>query len=220
MKMRWSVLPALLLGVMVTASRASADLLVNGGFESGLAGWTDASVHNIALFDPAACGTDTICQAIITARRAAAVSELWTTSSTNPYQGSNFASCSIGYCASLYQGVATTVGATYQASFALLGSLDVSLNGNLIFAANTQDWAFYTLDVVATSDFSTLEFSTPGFDMFNFRPNSGPSSGVDAVSFEVAAVPEPSTWAMLILGFAGIGVMAYRRRSKPVLMAA
>lgn len=26
------------------------------------------------------------------------------------------------------------------------------------------------------------------------------------------AVPEPSTWAMLILGFAGIGFMAYRRR--------
>ena|SRR6202012_1494622 len=27
-----------------------------------------------------------------------------------------------------------------------------------------------------------------------------------------AAVPEPSTWAMLILGFASIGFMAYRRR--------
>jgi PEP-CTERM motif len=34
------------------------------------------------------------------------------------------------------------------------------------------------------------------------------------------AVPEPSTWAMLILGFAGIGFMAYRRKSKPALMAA
>jgi PEP-CTERM motif len=28
------------------------------------------------------------------------------------------------------------------------------------------------------------------------------------------AVPEPSTWAMLLLGFSGIGVMAYRRKSK------
>jgi hypothetical protein len=35
----------------------------------------------------------------------------------------------------------------------------------------------------------------------------------------VAAVPEPGTWAMMILGFAGIGFMAYRRKSKPVLMA-
>jgi hypothetical protein len=27
-----------------------------------------------------------------------------------------------------------------------------------------------------------------------------------------SAVPEPSTWAMMILGFAGVGVMAYRRK--------
>jgi hypothetical protein len=30
---------------------------------------------------------------------------------------------------------------------------------------------------------------------------------------EVAAVPEPSTWAMMILGFLGVGAMAYRRKS-------
>jgi hypothetical protein len=29
----------------------------------------------------------------------------------------------------------------------------------------------------------------------------------------IAAVPEPSTWAMMILGFAGVGFMAYRRRN-------
>jgi len=34
------------------------------------------------------------------------------------------------------------------------------------------------------------------------------------------AVPEPSTWAMMILGFCGLGFMAYRRKSKPALMAA
>ncbi len=28
----------------------------------------------------------------------------------------------------------------------------------------------------------------------------------------VPAVPEPSTWAMMILGFAGVGFMAYRKR--------
>jgi PEP-CTERM motif len=27
-----------------------------------------------------------------------------------------------------------------------------------------------------------------------------------------SAVPEPSTWAMLLIGFAGVGFMAYRRR--------
>ena len=34
------------------------------------------------------------------------------------------------------------------------------------------------------------------------------------------AVPEPSTWAMMIIGFAGIGFMAYRRKSKLALMTA
>ena len=40
------------------------------------------------------------------------------------------------------------------------------------------------------------------------------------VSVIANAVPEPSTWAMMILGFAGVGLMAYRRKSKPVLSAA
>ena len=40
------------------------------------------------------------------------------------------------------------------------------------------------------------------------------------VSGVTAAVPEPSTWAMMILGFAGVGFMSYRRKAKPALMAA
>ena len=36
----------------------------------------------------------------------------------------------------------------------------------------------------------------------------------------VAAVPEPSTWAMMVLGFGVLSFMAYRRKSKPTLMAA
>jgi hypothetical protein len=52
-------------------------------------------------------------------------------------------------------------------------------------------------------------------------------AGVDLVVLDdfiygepVAAVAEPSTWAMMILGFIGVGFMAYRRKSKPALMAA
>jgi hypothetical protein len=35
------------------------------------------------------------------------------------------------------------------------------------------------------------------------------------VRFNVSAVPEPTTWAMMLIGFAGIGFLAYRRRVKP-----
>ena len=41
------------------------------------------------------------------------------------------------------------------------------------------------------------------------------------VSFDtVSAVPEPSTWAMMLLGFAAVGYVAYRRKSKPAPVAA
>jgi hypothetical protein len=34
------------------------------------------------------------------------------------------------------------------------------------------------------------------------------------------SVPEPSTWAMMILGFCGVGFMAYRKKSKPAFSLA
>jgi len=40
------------------------------------------------------------------------------------------------------------------------------------------------------------------------------------ISLGVPPVPEVATWAMMILGFAGVGFLAYRRNSKPALMAA
>jgi hypothetical protein len=47
------------------------------------------------------------------------------------------------------------------------------------------------------------------------------NANIEIATVAVAgAVPEPSTWAMMILGFAGVGFMAYRRKSKVALMAA
>jgi hypothetical protein len=59
-----------------------------------------------------------------------------------------------------------------------------------------------------------ISFDTPAaFESVVF------STGPTAFEFAVTGVPEPSTWAMMILGFAGIGFMAYRRKSKPALIA-
>ena len=45
------------------------------------------------------------------------------------------------------------------------------------------------------------------------------SIGLNSFEFDnvtsVAAVPEPATWAMMILGFLGVGLVAYRRKSRP-----
>jgi hypothetical protein len=49
-------------------------------------------------------------------------------------------------------------------------------------------------------------------------PGEASSGQVRSISISdqvlMAAVPEPSTWAMIVLGFAGIGFMTYRRKSK------
>jgi hypothetical protein len=70
----------------------------------------------------------------------------------------------------------------------------------------------------AGQTFDTISF-------FHFQANNPNGSVVRDISFEVAggisgAVPEASTWAMMILGFAGIGFMAHRRKLKPALMGA
>ena len=44
--------------------------------------------------------------------------------------------------------------------------------------------------------------------------NGAEVEGLDNVQLMTAAVPEPSTWAMMILGFAGVGFMTYRRRKQ------
>jgi hypothetical protein len=57
-------------------------------------------------------------------------------------------------------------------------------------------------------------------DPLSFNLDPGTSFTADAPGFLTAAVPEPSTWTMMILGFTGLGFMAYRRKLKPALMAA
>jgi hypothetical protein len=48
----------------------------------------------------------------------------------------------------------------------------------------------------------------------------GPADLVWSInSSVVGGVPEPSTWAMMILGFCGLGLMAYRRRGNALRLA-
>lgn len=51
------------------------------------------------------------------------------------------------------------------------------------------------------------------------RSNAGPGSTVgssrDHFSFNIAAVPEPATWSMMILGFGLVGYTARRQKARP-----
>jgi hypothetical protein len=74
---------------------------------------------------------------------------------------------------------------------------------------------------VITTQFLTTPASYSGalFDLYYVEGNGSPAVlKVDLRSPNLTTdVPEPSTWAMMILGFFGIGFMAYRRKSKPAL---
>lgn len=53
--------------------------------------------------------------------------------------------------------------------------------------------------------------SDPQYGSFSLYVGPGGSNGLTLVN--ITGTPEPSTWAMLLLGFAGISLMAYRRRT-------
>jgi choice-of-anchor C domain-containing protein len=73
-------------------------------------------------------------------------------------------------------------------------------------------WKVYSFDFTATGNTETLTFASTttafsGNDAYPFA--FGPA--LDNVS--VTPIPEPSTWAMMILGFLGVGFLAYRRKN-------
>jgi len=83
-----------------------------------------------------------------------------------------------------------------------------------------------TTSTSATNLFSYAGFSlppgtyTPSYSYFytatypGARGSTTYTGGADGPI--VTAIPEPATWAMMLLGFAGVGFVAYRRKAKPV----
>jgi hypothetical protein len=78
------------------------------------------------------------------------------------------------------------------------------------------------VDARALSTNAYISFSGLTFDKV-ILSSSGNSFEFDNISYGGGrtlfqnGIPEPSTWAMMILGFAGVGFMAYRRRSQVAL---
>jgi hypothetical protein len=67
-------------------------------------------------------------------------------------------------------------------------------------------WRQTTLDFIATGSSETLSFLSTGVG----TAAEPPFSLLDGVS--IKGVPEPSTWAMMVLGFGLLGYASFRRR--------
>ena len=77
----------------------------------------------------------------------------------------------------------------------------------------TQSLQTFTLNLLGVSSV-TISAANEGEDGNGYWT-------ADNITFAaIAAVPEPSTWAMMILGFAGVGFMTYRRRNQSAALAA
>jgi hypothetical protein len=86
----------------------------------------------------------------------------------------------------------------------LLNSQLFSLTPNSL-----NSWTTETLSFTADSTSTVIEFLGDSANV------DSKYIGLDNVSVNLSsAVPEASTWAMMILGFCGIGLMAHRRRNK------
>jgi hypothetical protein len=67
----------------------------------------------------------------------------------------------------------------------------------LVYATNPGTLSQFGIDFIGSNQIETMAFSD--------------ISLTDSV---VQAVPEPSTWAMMFLGFAGLGFLSYRRTQR------
>jgi hypothetical protein len=105
-------------------------------------------------------------------------------------------------------------GSIYQNTMLLTGPATLQLG----FVLNTPDQFFGTL--VGFTGSPIVEYSSLRQLDSGVRLASIISGSVTRDIPLVAAVPEPSTWAMMILGFCGLGFVAHRRRNQNAAPAA
>lgn len=221
------VTTAAALALAATPASAADNLLTNGSFESGFDGWAinlgpapqgtapvviqynQASGYPTGAFGEA-INTNTVASAspdAVGTRLA-----YFSSDTANPH--------TISQLVNLVAGVTYNIGFDYYApANGISNPFDASLGftvsgapvGTTLLAGSAsgtpgQTWFNYNSSFVATSTGAqTVAFAFTG------RGSTAADFGIDRV-FVTAAVPEPGTWAMMLLGFGAIGFSMRRRR--------
>jgi hypothetical protein len=108
--------------------------------------------------------------------------------------------------------------------FSLQVTFTSPLNGANTFSATLSGTTTGNHGGPVVVDFNNTPLSFEGFTLavndISLTAGVGTPQEITGTITAVAAVPEPSTWAMMILGLAGLGFMGYRRKDKLALNAA
>lgn len=203
------IILAALLATPLFASATVTNLVVNGGFESNLQGnGTWHIYNNLTGWNGGNAGI-----------------ELRNNVAGAAFEGKNFVELDTTANSYMWQNIATQAGTRYTLSFAYSprpgvandsNGIEVLWNGNVLgnFTApgvNANTWNVQTFDVVGVANFTALKFRAIG------RSDSYGGS-LDAISVVTSnsnstPVPEPETYAMMLAGLAGLGLLARRRRA-------
>lgn len=195
----------------LTVGSASANLLVNGDFETPPNSSGPVAISNTNWTSTSSpCTIDYFTGPVFSGLQAIELNQ--------------------GTCSAIGQTVNLTQGAGYQLSFAYVASefldFDVFFGGQNIFHVDAAtlsptpgQWLTATLSIISNAFVGTVEFRTslPGATGTNFTglaaiaPGNRPGLLLDAVNLTPNAIPEPASLAALGLG-ALVAGLARRRR--------
>ena len=124
-------------------------------------------------------------------------------------------------------------GPTAGLADALVKAMNAALYSNLANVAGVSIFDIYGLGTSIFNDPAAVGFTNvtdacgavagANCDTYEYWDGIHPTAAAHKIiadAFIAQAVPELSTWAMLILGFGGVGFMAYRRRQNGSTLAA
>jgi hypothetical protein len=211
--MKFGILNVLIAALAVSTS-ASAAIVNNGSFESGLAGWTQTGsgiTPGIGITVLTTGGTNTTGYG----------------DNVPNYEGTQAAFfVDDNAHEDLVQSVSLVGGTSYDLSFALFATASGANNPFSFTLANSVGSNVLSLTNGASTDVPVGVWTSYGYTftapadgsyLLNFDFVSGATAAKDVLLDAVniaESVPEPSTWAMMILGFFGIGFRRYRRKNQ------
>ena len=199
--MKMLLAAAAVAALALAGSAQASELIANGGFESGFADWTTSgqvAVATAADYQPC-CGT----------------------TGTDPaYSNNHFVAFGGGNVAGVdlvSQTFADVIGSLYTFSFDIgafgggTNSITATVGGvSQTFTVNANNNADTTFNP------QSFSFLGTGSDAVKFTVAAAGGDNTDAILDNVSvsgmAVPEPTTWAMMLTGFLGLGAMLRRRR--------